>query len=151
MDTTDPTSLLVYHNRTSTAPKYTQTLSHKTNVLEDLVSTEESDDEPVVSRRGSRQTRRGTSSRKTSGLTTGGSVSGRNSSVGLRWKVVGEEGEVVSVTAEQMSAAEKLALETGMTEDVLIENAGNLDSDEVNIRPRNRRGSVGFIGDETYG
>jgi NAD(P)H-hydrate repair Nnr-like enzyme with NAD(P)H-hydrate epimerase domain len=65
--------------------------------------------------------------------------------------VVGEEGEVVSVTAEQMSAAEKLALETGMSEDVLIENAGNPDSDEVNIRPRNRRGSVGFIGDETYG
>src|ERR1700737_708780 len=126
MDKTDPTSLLVYHNRTSTAPKYTQTLSHKTNVLDDLASTgeESDDDEPVVTRRGSRQTRRMGSSRKTSVLTTA-SASGRNSSVGERWKVVGEEGgQIVSVTAEQMAAAEKLALEAGMSENVLIENAG---------------------------
>ena len=128
MDNTDPKSLLVYHNRTSTAPKYTQNISHKTNVLDDLVSTEESDDEPVVNRRGSRQTRRGTTSRKTSTFTTSGSISGRNSSVGIKWKVVGDDtstaGEVVTVTAEQMANAEKLALESGMSEDVLIENAG---------------------------
>jgi hypothetical protein len=124
MDKTDPTSLLVYHNRTSTAPRYTQTLSHKTNVLDDVVSTEESSDEPVVTRRGSRP-RRGISSRKTSGLTTTGSASGRNSSVGLRWKVVGDEsGDIISVTAEQMATAEKLALEAGMSEDILIENGG---------------------------
>jgi hypothetical protein len=65
--------------------------------------------------------------------------------------VVGEEGEVVSVTAEQMSAAEKLALETGMSEDVLIENAGSSESDKVNIRPWDCRGSLDFIGDKTYG
>lgn len=128
MDNTDPTSLLVYHNRKSTAPKYTQTISHKTNVLDNLLSTDESDDEPIVNRRGSRQTRRGTSSRKTSSFTTAGSVSGRNSVGGTNWKVVGEEnasGDVVSVSAEQMANAEKLALESGMTEDVLIENAGS--------------------------
>jgi hypothetical protein len=126
MDKTDPTSLLVYHNRTSTAPKFTQNLSHKTNVLDDLVSTDESDDEHVVSRRGSHQTRRG--SRKPSGFTTTGSVSGRNSSIGVKWKVVGEDGGtyVASLTAEQMANAEKLALEMGMNEDVLIENAGIL-------------------------
>jgi hypothetical protein len=125
MDTTDPTSLLVYHNRTSTAPRYTQNLSHKTNVLDDVLSTDESsDDEPPV-RRGSRQTRRGTASRKASGFATAGSMSGRNSSVGTRWKVVGEDtADVVAVSAEQMANAEKLAIESGMSEDILIENAG---------------------------
>lgn len=121
--------MLVYHNRTSTAPKYTQNISHKTNVLDDVVSTddESDDEEPFVNRRGSRQTRKGTSSRKTSTFTTSGSISGRNSTVGVKWRVVGEDataGEVVTVTAEQMATAEKLALESGMTEDVLIENAG---------------------------
>ena len=111
----------------STAPKYTPTISHKTNVLDDLLSTDESEDEPIVNRRGSRQTKRNTTSRKTSGFTATGSISGRNSVVGAKWKVVGEEnsgGDVVSVSAEQMANAEKLALESGMTEDVLIENAG---------------------------
>ena len=129
MDNTDPTSLLVYHNRTSTAPKYTQTISHKTSVLDDLLSTDESDDEPIVNRRGSRQSRKATTSRKPSGFTTTGSISGRNSVVGAKWKVIGDEnssgGEVISVSAEQMANAEKLALEMGMNEDVLIENAGN--------------------------
>jgi|SRR5271167_464396 len=129
MDNTDPKSLLVYHNRTSTAPKYTQTISHKANVLDDLLSTDESEDERIVNRRGSRPTKRGTTSRKTSGFTTTGSISGRNSVVGAKWKVVGDDdsssaGEVVSVSAEQMANAEKLALESGMSEDVLIENAG---------------------------
>lgn len=133
MDNTDPKSLLVYHNRTSTAPKYTQTISHKTNVLEDLLSTDGSDEEPVLTanRRSSRPTKRGTTSRKTSaGFTTTGSLSGRNSAIGLtKWKVVdgenSEGGDVVSVTSEQMANAEKLALEAGMSEDVLIENAGS--------------------------
>lgn len=131
MDNTDPKSLLVYHNRTSTAPKYTQSISHKTNVLDDVVSTDDESEEgePVVSnRRGSRQTRKGTASRKTSTFTASGSISGRNSSVGVKWRVVGDDvavaGEVVTVTAEQMANAEKLALESGMSEDVLIENAG---------------------------
>lgn len=147
MDTTDPTSLLVYHNRISTAPKYTQTLSHKTNVLDDVMSTDESDDEPVVTRRGSRQTKRGTTSRKTSGFTTTGSLSGRNSSVGARWKVVGEDsGEVVSVSSEQMADAEKLALDSGMSEDVLIENAGFISLDCTNDSAGNCGGGVNFIG-----
>src|SRR5271169_5291071 len=98
MDNTDPKSLLVYHNRASTAPKYTQTISHKTNVLDDLLSTDESDDEPIIPRRGSRPTKRGAASRKPSGLGTSGSISGRNSVSGAKWKVVGEETEeVVSV------------------------------------------------------
>lgn len=146
MDTTDPTSLLVYHNRTSTAPKYTQTLSHKTNVLDDVISTDESDDEPLVARRGSRQTKRGTTSRKTSAFTTTGSLSGRNSSVGARWKVVGEDsGEVVSVSAEQMADAEKLAIDSGMNEDVLIENAGTIPLNWINDSSRNCRGGINFI------
>jgi hypothetical protein len=129
MDNTDPKSLLVYHNRTSTAPKYTQTISHKTNVLDDLLSTDESDGEPIVNRRGSRPTKRGTTSRKSSGFTTTGSISGRNSAIGAKWKAVGDDasssgGEVLSVSAEQMASAEKLALESGISEDVLIENAG---------------------------
>jgi hypothetical protein len=33
-------------------------------------------------------------------------------------------GDVVTVTAEQMAMAEKLALDAGMSEDILIENAG---------------------------
>lgn len=130
MDNTDPTSLLVYHNRKSTAPKYSQNIPHKTNVLDDRESTDDHDenreDEGSVNRRGSRHSRRGTMSRMTSGFTTTGSMSGRNSVVGARWKVVGEgnKGEIVSVTAEQMANAERLALESGMSEDVLIENAG---------------------------
>jgi hypothetical protein len=145
MDTTDPTSLLVYHNRTSTAPKYTQTLSHKTNVLDDLMSTDESDDEPIVPRRGSRQTKRGVTSRKTSGFTTTGSLSGRNSSIGARWKVVGEEtADVVAVSAEQMANAEKLALESGISEDILIENAGIVSLFQTDVSAGDRRGSVDF-------
>lgn len=128
MDKTDPTTLLVYHNRVATAPKYSQNISHKTNVLDDLESTDdESSDEPIVTRRGSRQTKRGATSRKTSGFSNTGSISGRNSSGGggAGWKVVGEEGgEVVTVTAEQMANAEKLAAEMGMGEGILIENAG---------------------------
>jgi len=126
MDKTDPTQLLVYHNRISTAPKYTQNISHKTNVLDDLISTDDSDDEAISSRRGSRQTRRGTLNRKASGFATTGTGSGRNSSTGVKWKVVGEDNStpVASITAEQMANAEKLALEVGMPEDVLIENAG---------------------------
>ena len=150
MDKTDPTSLLVYHNRASTAPKYSQNISHKTNVLEDLQSTDdESSDEPIVTRRGSRQTRRGTTSRKTSGFSTTGSISGRNSSAGgARWKVVGDDsGEVVTVTAEQMAAAEKIAVESGMSEDVLIENAGFLLSGEaIDHSSWHRRGGVDIIG-----
>jgi hypothetical protein len=53
-----------------------------------------------VSRRGSHQTRRG--SRKPSGFTTTGSISGHNSSIGVKWKVVGEDVDVASLTAEQM-------------------------------------------------
>jgi hypothetical protein len=117
LDKTDPKELLVYHNRIATAPK----LSHRTNVLE--MSSEESSEEPIISRRGSRQ-KRGTTSRKASGITTA-SLSGRNSTVGIRWKVVGEEnGECIAVSAEQMTNAEKLAMEIGMSEEVIIENAG---------------------------
>ena len=119
----------MYHNRTSTAPKYTQNISHKTNVLENLDSSDETNDEVAVNRRGSRQTKRGTSSRKTSTFTASGSISGRNSAVGVKWRVVGDDGstgDVVTVTAEQMTNAEKLAVEGGMSEDVLIENAGPL-------------------------
>ena len=131
MDNTDPKSLLVYHNRTSTAPKYTQNISAKANVLGDIASTEEgSDDEPVVNRRSTRYVKRGTNSRKTSMFTiSGGSISGRSSSVGVKWRVLGDDdgtGEVVTVTAEQMTNAEKLALELGMSEDILIENAGSV-------------------------
>jgi hypothetical protein len=40
---------------------------------------------------------------------------------------VGEEtGEVVAVSAEQMANAEKLALDSGISEDILIENAGTV-------------------------
>jgi hypothetical protein len=111
----------VWNNRTATAPKY-ENLSHKTNVLDRVESSDESEEEAVV-RRGSRA-KRGTTSRKTSGI--GQSVGrSRGSSVSARWRVVGEEGsEIVKVTAEQMTNAEKLALEGGMNEDVLVENAG---------------------------
>src|SRR5579859_2247001 len=126
MDTTDPKSLLEYHNRTSTTTKYTQpNISHKQNVLDDLISSDESSSDPPLPRRGSRQTKRATTSRKTSNVTTTGSASGRNSSAGARWKVVGEDsGDVVMVSTEQMAAAEKAAIDSGMTEDILIENAG---------------------------
>jgi hypothetical protein len=129
MDKTDPTQLLVYHNRTATAPKYTQTISqnisHKTNVLEDLVSSDDSDDEAISSKRGSRQNRRGTLNRKASGFTTG-SLSGRNSSTGVKWRVVGDDNStlVIPIKGEQMATAEKLALESGLPEDTIIENAG---------------------------
>ena len=122
MDKTDPTQLLVYRNRVATAPK----LSHKVNVLDSASSTSEGDDgEPIVTRRGSRQ-KRAPPSRKTSGFTTTGSRSGRNSSVGTTWKVVGNEsGDIISVTSEQMAHAEKVASEMGMCDDVVIENAGS--------------------------
>src|SRR5579859_417767 len=90
MDTTDPKSLLVYHNRTSTVPKYTQLL-HKQNVLDDLISSDESSSDPPLPRRRSIQSKRATTSRKTLNVTARGSSSGRNSSVGARWKVVGED------------------------------------------------------------
>jgi hypothetical protein len=124
LDTTDPTSLLVWNNRTATAPKY-ENLSHKTNVLDSLESSDDSDDEQPV-RRGSRA-KRGTTSRKTSvGLAPSSAGASRNGSVGGRWRVVGEEGsEITRVSAEQMTRAENLALEGGMSEDVLVENAGN--------------------------
>jgi len=124
MDTTDPKSLLVYHNKISTAPKYTQNFSHKTKVLDRFSSSDESDDEQPV-RRGSRQTRRPTSGRKASVFTSTGNMSRTSSSVGVTWRVVGEEpADVVSVTAEQMAKAEKLAVEGGISEDILVENAG---------------------------
>lgn len=125
LDTTDPTSLLVWNNRTATAPKY-ENLSHKMNVLDSVESSDESADDEQPVRRGSR-VKRGTTSRKTSGIGQqgGASVSRNNSTVGGKWRVVGEEGsEIVRVAAEQMTNAEKLALEGGMSEDVLIENAG---------------------------
>lgn len=129
MDTTDPTSLLVYHNRTATAPKYTQTLSHKTNVLDDLASSSSSDDEPLPNRRGSRQTKRGTgtTSRKTSSAYATGNLSGRNSALNSpRWRVAGDDqnSDVMTVTPEQMANAEKAAVEAGMSEAALVENAG---------------------------
>jgi hypothetical protein len=110
------------------------------------MSTDESDDEPIVPRRGSRQTKRGATSRKTSGFTTTGSLSGRNSSIGARWKVVGEEtGDVVAVSAEQMANAEKLALDSSISEDILIENAGIVSLFQTNISAGDRRGGVDFI------
>jgi len=126
MDKTDPTSLLVYRNRTATAPKYTQNLSHKTNILDDLASTESSDNEPVPNRRGSRQTKRGTTSRKTSSAYATGNLSGRDSAISSRWRVAGDDtqSDVIPVTPEQMANAEKAALESGMSEDALVENAG---------------------------
>jgi enhancer of mRNA-decapping protein 3 len=124
MDKTDPTSLLVYHNRTATAPKYTQNLSHKANVLDDQASTESSDDEPVPNRRGSRQAKRGTTSRKTSSAYA--NLSGRNSVIAPRWRVAGDssQSDIIPVSPEQMANAEKAALESGMGEDALVENAG---------------------------
>jgi hypothetical protein len=48
--------------------------------------------------------------------------------MGAKWKVVGTDpstsGEIVTVRAEQMSNVERLALESGMSEAALIENAG---------------------------
>jgi hypothetical protein len=148
MDKTDPTQLLVYHNRTATAPKYTQNISHKTNVLDDLASTEASDDEGISNRRGSRQSKRG-GSRKASGFTTTGSLNGRNSSSGVKWKLVGDENTslITPITAEQMANAEKLALETGMLEDVLIENAGRQDVfNKSNTSSWNCRNVIGIPG-----
>jgi hypothetical protein len=127
MDTTDPTSLLVYHNRTATAPKYTQNLSHKTNVLDDLASSSSSDDEPLPNRRGSRQTKRGTTSRKASSAYAPANLSGRNSALNTtRWRVAGDDqnSDVMTVTPEQMANAEKAAVEVGMSEAALVENAG---------------------------
>src|SRR5579862_4852022 len=106
MDNTDPTSLLVYANRTATAPRYSQNISHKANVLDDFGSTESdtTEEAPVSARRGSRQSRRG--SRKTSNISAKESVSGRNSAIGARWKVVGADaGDIITVTAEQMAKA----------------------------------------------
>jgi hypothetical protein len=115
----------VWNNRTATAPKY-ENLSHKTNVLDNLESSDDSMDDEQPVRRGSRA-KRGTTSRKTSGLGQASAGASRNSSVGAKWRVVGEEGsEITRVSAEQMTRAENLALEGGMSEDVLVENAGNL-------------------------
>jgi hypothetical protein len=122
MDNTDPKSLLVYTNRTATAPRYTPNISHKTNVLDDSVLTEEDDEDvtdgPILPRRGNRQSRYGTT-RKTRSTST------RTASSRAKWKPVNEEtGEIISVTTEQMTNAENLAIQSGLTEDVLIENAG---------------------------
>lgn len=111
----------MWNNRTATAPKY-ENLSHKTNVLDSVESSDESEEEPAV-RRGSRA-KRATTSRKTSGIGQGAGGS-RGGSVSAKWRAVGDEGsEIIKVTAEQMTNAEKLALEGGMSEDVLVENAG---------------------------
>jgi hypothetical protein len=111
----------VWNNRTATAPKY-ENLSHKTNVLDSVESSDESEEEPAM-RRGSRA-KRSTTNRKTSGIGQGAGAS-RSGSVSARWRVAGEEGsEIIKVTAEQMTNAEKLALEGGMSENVLVENAG---------------------------
>jgi len=148
MDKTDPTSLLVYANRTATAPKYSQNISHKTNVLDDFGSTESDSEDggPVTTRRGSRQSRHG--SRKTSGFSAKENVSGRNSSLGARWKVVGSDfGEIVTVTAEQMTNAEKAAIDAGLNEDVLIENAGNVFLYLADFSAGHRRGGTDFSRD----
>jgi len=97
--------------------------------LDGFGSTEsDSNEEPVLPRRGSKQSRpRGGTgtNRKISNLSAKESVSGRTSAVGTRWTVVGEDmGDIISVTAEQMANAEKVALDSGLSEDVLIENAG---------------------------
>ena len=162
MDTTDPTSLLVWNNRTATAPKY-ENLSHKMNVLDSVESSDEStDDEQPAVRRGSRTKRGTTTSRKTSGIGqqqgggVGASISRNHSTVGAaKWRVVGEEGsEIIRVTAEQMTNAEKLALESGMSENVLIENAGNLvfyALGGVNSSEGDCRSCIDFLGRQKIG
>jgi hypothetical protein len=83
-------------------------------------------------RRGSRQSRRG--SRKTLVLNTKDNGGGRNSAVGARWKIVGGDSvDIIAVTAEQMANAEKAAIDSGFSEDVLIENAGVDSSFHANV------------------
>lgn len=122
-------------------------------MLDGVGSTEsDSTEEPVLPRRGSRQSRRGTgTNRKISNLSAKESVSGRTSSVGTRWKVVGEDmGDIISVTAEQMANAEKVAIDSGLSEDVLIENAGIFNLMFVfNDSAWNSRGSLDVFRQQT--
>jgi hypothetical protein len=93
------------------------------NVLSDEVTEEDEEgrDAAPVSRRVRSPQPKRVSQRKVRGTST------RSHGTGTKWRPVSDEtGEILSVTPEQMSRAETLAMEAGLTEEMLIENAGTL-------------------------